>query len=125
MFSFPVRRLVRRMTLRKVTNLLVAGESPWVAPGEIRLYRLPKTLLLFLILGGAAVHRCDNCIVLNTALAAAGTSSRTETTTPQAHPRRYIFTESRASADCPCSIDLPAASAQRAMLRQWMVRQRG
>jgi hypothetical protein len=26
-----------------------------------------------LVLGGAAVHRCGNCIVLNTALAAEGT----------------------------------------------------
>jgi len=33
---------------------------------------LRKKSILQLILGGAAVHRCDNCFVLNTALAAGG-----------------------------------------------------
>jgi hypothetical protein len=38
--------------------------------GSARLYSLRKNSVLHLILGGAAVHRCDNWIVLNAALAA-------------------------------------------------------
>ena len=37
-----------------------------------KLHRLRKNSVLHLILGGAAVHRCGKCIVLNPALAAAG-----------------------------------------------------
>jgi hypothetical protein len=36
-----------------------------------------------LFLGGAAVHRCDNCIVLNAALAAEGAPSAREILFPQ------------------------------------------
>jgi hypothetical protein len=35
-------------------------------------YSLRKKSLLHLFLGGAAVYRCDNCLVLNAALAAEG-----------------------------------------------------
>jgi hypothetical protein len=37
-----------------------------------RFHRLLKTSIVRLILGGAAVHRCGKCIVLNPALAAEG-----------------------------------------------------
>ena len=39
---------------------------------EVRLYRLRKKSVLHLILGGAAVHRCDKRTILNEALAAEG-----------------------------------------------------
>jgi hypothetical protein len=38
------------------------------------LHSLRKKSVLYLILGGAAVHRCSKCIVLNPALAAEGTA---------------------------------------------------
>ena len=38
--------------------------------GRARFYRLRKKSVLHLIFGGAAVYRCDICIVLNAALAA-------------------------------------------------------
>jgi hypothetical protein len=38
------------------------------------LYSLRKKSVLYLLLGGAAVHRCSKCIVLNPALAAEGTA---------------------------------------------------
>jgi hypothetical protein len=44
------------------------------------LHRLRKESMLPLILGGAAVHRCGNRIVLNKALAAEGKGSRPGTT---------------------------------------------
>jgi hypothetical protein len=44
--------------------------------------RLRKNSTLHLILGGAAVHRCDNRLVLNTALAAEGAGSRSEAIFP-------------------------------------------
>jgi hypothetical protein len=48
------------------------AEQLWVilALGRARLHRLRKNSILLAILGGAALQRCDNCIVLNAALAA-------------------------------------------------------
>jgi hypothetical protein len=43
-----------------------------------------KKQRLRLILGGAAVYRCGNCLVLNSALAAEGTALDQELLFPQA-----------------------------------------
>src|ERR1035437_4040859 len=50
------------------------AEQLWVilALGKARLHRLRKSSMLLAILGIAALQRCDNCIVLNAALAAEG-----------------------------------------------------
>jgi hypothetical protein len=50
---------------------------------SLRLYSLPKTRLLVLLLGGAALQRCGNCIVLRAALAAEVTLSACEPVFPQ------------------------------------------
>jgi hypothetical protein len=48
------------------------------------LKRLRKESLLHLILGGAAVHRCDNRTILHKALAAEGVPSAQKRLFPQA-----------------------------------------
>jgi hypothetical protein len=48
------------------------------------LYNMRKKQRLRLILGGAAVYRCGNCLVLNSALAAEGTALNQELLFPQA-----------------------------------------
>jgi hypothetical protein len=49
----------------------------------MRLYRLRKNSILLAILGGAALQRCDNCIVLNAALAAEGAALAQKRLFPQ------------------------------------------
>jgi len=52
--------------------------------GRARLHSLQKKpAILFLLLGGAAVYRCGNCLVLNSALAAEVTALDQELLFPQ------------------------------------------
>ena len=51
--------------------------------GRARLHRLRKKPALPLLLGGAAVYRCGNRLVLNSALAAEGTALDQELLFPQ------------------------------------------
>src|ERR1017187_8518163 len=51
--------------------------------GRARVPEVAKNSVLPLILGGATLQRCDNCTVLNAALAAEGHSSRSERLSPQ------------------------------------------
>ena len=51
--------------------------------GRARLHRLRKNSMLLVILGGAALQRCDNCIALNAALAAEGATLAQKRLFPQ------------------------------------------
>jgi hypothetical protein len=56
--------------------------------------RLRKNSILLAILGGAALQRCDNCIVLNAALAAEGAALAQKRLFPQPARRLkvpYLF----------------------------------
>jgi hypothetical protein len=63
-------------------------EGAWLPPCRQNhprkpLYRLRKNSILLAILGGAALQRCDNCIVLNAALAAEGAALAQKQLFPQ------------------------------------------
>ena len=75
---------------------LLVGDMP---SGGAALHSLRKKPALPLLLGGAAVYRCGNCFVLNSALAAAGTALDQELLFPQALQR------------CDRGIDLTGALA--------------
>jgi len=65
---------------------LIPGALPGQAAEKVTLaavLRWRSGVRLPLFLGGAAVYRCDNCIVLNAALAAAGAPSAREIPFPQ------------------------------------------
>jgi hypothetical protein len=61
----------------------ILTSCPTTTPSVLSFRAGRVALMLHLILGGAAVHRCDNCIILNTALAAEGATVAQKRLSPQ------------------------------------------
>jgi hypothetical protein len=66
--------LTARAASFTMCGIVISVPFPWQAAEKVT---------LAVVLGGAAVYRCDNCIVLNAALAAEGALSAREILFPQ------------------------------------------
>ena len=71
---------------------------------KARFHSLQKNSLLFLLLGGAAVHRCDTCLILSAGFSRWGTTAPTDRVFQQTvQPGRGHAQKPGASAPEGCS----------------------